>query len=99
MATPTSARPTLIRSPGRGRCWIAFTFVPFAPRRAPTASKVLRWASNLGLVALNTLLLRLVFPLAAAGVAAFCAANGWGLLNHFPVPFWLAVPVAVIASL
>lgn len=68
-----------------------------APRRAPTASKALRWASNLGLVALNTLLLRLAFPLAAAGMAAFAAARGWGLLNHFEVPFWLAVPVAVIA--
>lgn len=68
-----------------------------APRRALTVSKVLRWTSNLGLVALNTLLLRLVFPLAAAGIAAFGVDNGWGLLNHFQVPFWIAVPVAVVA--
>ena len=68
-----------------------------APRRALTMSKALRWGSNLGLVALNTLVLRLVFPLAAVGVADFGVANGWGLLNHFQVPFWLAVPVAVIA--
>jgi len=68
-----------------------------APQRALTASKSLRWASNLGLVTLNTLLLRLMFPLAAVGMAAFSAANGWGLLNHFSVPFWVAVPVAVIA--
>jgi sterol desaturase/sphingolipid hydroxylase (fatty acid hydroxylase superfamily) len=68
-----------------------------APRRALTVSKAMRWASNLGLVVLNALMLRLVFPLAAAGVAAFCVANGWGLLNHFQVPFWIAVPVAVVA--
>jgi sterol desaturase/sphingolipid hydroxylase (fatty acid hydroxylase superfamily) len=68
-----------------------------APRRALTVSKALRWASNLGLVALNTVVLRLLFPLAAVGVAAFCAENGWGLLNHFQVPFWVAVPLAVIA--
>jgi sterol desaturase/sphingolipid hydroxylase (fatty acid hydroxylase superfamily) len=68
-----------------------------APRRALTVSKTMRWASNLGLVALNTLLLRLVFPLAAAGIAAFAVANGWGLLNHFQVPFWIAVPVAAVA--
>ena len=68
-----------------------------APRRALTVSKAMRWASNLGLVALNTVLLRLVFPLAAAGIAAFAVANGWGLLNHFQVPFWIAVPVAVVA--
>ena len=36
-----------------------------APRRALTVSKALRWGSNLSLVILNTLLLRLVFPLAA----------------------------------
>lgn len=68
-----------------------------APRRALTTSKAMRWTSNLGLVALNTALLRLAFPLAAAGMAAFATANGWGLLNHFQVPTWLAVPLAVIA--
>jgi sterol desaturase/sphingolipid hydroxylase (fatty acid hydroxylase superfamily) len=68
-----------------------------APRRRLTVSKTLRWTSNLGLVALNTVLLRLIFPLAGAGMAAFCAENGWGILNHFQVPFWAAVPLAVIA--
>ncbi len=68
-----------------------------APRRALTVSKALRWASNLGLVALNTVLLRLMFPAAAVGVAAFGVAHDWGLLNHYQVPFGLAVPVAVIA--
>jgi len=32
-----------------------------APRRALTASKALRWASNLSLVVLNSVLLRLLF--------------------------------------
>ena len=68
-----------------------------APRRALTVSKPLRWANNLGLVVLNTVLLRLVFPLAAVGMAAFCVKNGWGVLNHFQVPFAVAAPVAVIA--
>ena len=68
-----------------------------APRRALTLSKTLRWSNNLALVGLNTALLRLLFPLAAVGVASFGVANGWGLLNHFHVPFWVAVPLAVIA--
>lgn len=68
----------------------------FAPRHAPTLSRMLRWSSNLGLVAINTVLVRLVFPLAAVGVAAFAAERGWGLLNHFPLPLWFAVPAAVI---
>jgi len=68
-----------------------------APRRALTLSKAQRWSANLGLVALNTVLLRLIFPLAGAGMAAFCAENDWGILNHFRVPAILAVPLAVIA--
>jgi len=67
-----------------------------APRRALTLSRALRWTNNLGLVALNTVLVRLLFPLAAVGVAAFGAAHGWGLLNHFEVPLVVAVPLAVI---
>jgi sterol desaturase/sphingolipid hydroxylase (fatty acid hydroxylase superfamily) len=69
----------------------------FAPRRALTLSRTLRWSSNLALVVLNTVLVRLLSPVAAVGLAAFCAANGWGLLNHFAVPLWLAMPLAVIA--
>jgi sterol desaturase/sphingolipid hydroxylase (fatty acid hydroxylase superfamily) len=68
-----------------------------APRRALRLSRAVRWVSNLGLVALNTLVLRLLFPLAGVGMAAFCAANGWGLLNHFQVPLVIALPVAVVA--
>jgi sterol desaturase/sphingolipid hydroxylase (fatty acid hydroxylase superfamily) len=67
-----------------------------APRRALTVSKAVRWANNIGLVALDTLLLRLLFPAAAVGMGAFAADQGWGLLNHFEVPFWLAVAVAVV---
>lgn len=67
-----------------------------APRRALTVSKVLRWSSNLGLVAINAVMLRGLFPLAAVGLAAFSTDQGWGLLNHLQVPFWVAVPLAVI---
>jgi sterol desaturase/sphingolipid hydroxylase (fatty acid hydroxylase superfamily) len=68
-----------------------------APCRASTVSKAARWTNNMGLVMLDTLLLRLLFPAAAAGIAAFAADQGWGLLNHFVVPFWLAVPASVVA--
>lgn len=68
-----------------------------SPRRALTVSKALRWTGNLSLVLLNTVVLRLLFPLAGAGMAAFAAANGWGLLNHFEVPFGVALLLGVIA--
>ena len=68
----------------------------FAPRRALTVSKAVRWANNLGLVAVNTVLLRLLFPAAAVGVAAFATQQGWGFLNYYLLPPWLAVPLAVV---
>ena len=68
-----------------------------SPRRALTVSKAVRWTNNLGLVALNTVLLRLLFPAAAVGVAGVAAGQGWGVLNHFQVPFWPAVMLGVIA--
>ncbi len=68
-----------------------------APRRALTVSKSLRWSNNLGLVFFNTVVLRLLFPAAAVGMAAFTSAQGWGVFNYFDVPFWLAVAVTVIA--
>jgi sterol desaturase/sphingolipid hydroxylase (fatty acid hydroxylase superfamily) len=67
------------------------------PRRVLTVSKVRRWANNLGLSALNTLLLRLLFPTAAVGVAALAASKGWGLLHYFSVPLPVAIPLAVLA--
>jgi sterol desaturase/sphingolipid hydroxylase (fatty acid hydroxylase superfamily) len=67
-----------------------------APRRALTVSKLVRWASNLGMVFFNSFLLRLVFPTAAVGMAAFAAEHGWGAFNYFQVPFWLAVVVSVV---
>ena len=68
-----------------------------APRRALTVSKALRWVNNLGLVVLNSVVLRLLFPAAAVGVAAFAAEHGWGLLNHFDVPLLPAVIFSTVA--
>lgn len=66
------------------------------PRRQLTVSKYLRWYNNLALVFLNSIVLRLLFPAAAVGVAIFAADNGWGLLNYYSVPFFLAVLLSVV---
>lgn len=68
-----------------------------APRRALTVSKTVRWANNLGLVFFNSFLLRLIFPAAAVGMAAFASSRGWGIFNYYETPFWLAVVVSVVA--
>jgi sterol desaturase/sphingolipid hydroxylase (fatty acid hydroxylase superfamily) len=68
-----------------------------APRRALTVSKAVRWGNNLGLVVLNSVVLRLLFPAAAVGMAVFAREQGWGLLHYFDVPFVVALVVSVIA--
>ncbi len=67
-----------------------------APRRALTTSKLWRWISNLGIVFLNSFLLRLLFPVAAVGLAAFAVEHGWGLLNQIQIPFWVAAIASVV---
>jgi sterol desaturase/sphingolipid hydroxylase (fatty acid hydroxylase superfamily) len=67
-----------------------------APRRALAFPRLTRWPSNLGIVVLNTLVVRALFPLLAVGMAALAAERGWGLLNAFAVPGWLAVVLAVV---
>lgn len=68
-----------------------------APKRALTVSKALRWTNNLGLVFFNSFIVRLLFPAAAIGVAAFAAEHGWGLLNFYSIPFALSVILSIIA--
>jgi len=68
-----------------------------APRRALSVSKARRWASNLGIVFLNSALLRIIFPATAVTVAVLAQERGWGLLNQHDVPFALAVVASVVA--
>jgi len=67
-----------------------------APCRALTLSRLIRWSNNLGLVFLNSLILRLLFPAAAAGVAVLAQQRGWGLLNLYEAPFLLAAVASVV---
>ncbi len=66
------------------------------PRRARSVSRWVRWPSNLGIVAVNTLLLRVLIPTAAVGLALTGEARGWGLLNALALPSWLSVVLAVV---
>ena len=68
-----------------------------APRRVRLLPRRVRWLHNLALVVLNSLILRLLFPLAAVGFALRAAEHGWGLMNAFDIPFWWAFALSVIA--
>jgi sterol desaturase/sphingolipid hydroxylase (fatty acid hydroxylase superfamily) len=66
------------------------------PRRALTTSKKWRWLNNLSIIAINPLLLRLVFPVLALGMAQTAHSNGWGLLNHLDIPSLIALIVGFV---
>lgn len=68
-----------------------------APSRPLSVSKPQRWLNNLALVVLNTVLLRLIFPLAAVGFAKICSAQGWGVLKMINLPTGLSIIFSVIA--
>ena len=68
-----------------------------APRRRLTVSKSKRWLSNIGIVFLNSFLLRVLFSSAALATALAASERGWGLLNLWGVPFWPAVIISVVA--
>jgi sterol desaturase/sphingolipid hydroxylase (fatty acid hydroxylase superfamily) len=62
-----------------------------APRRPLTNSRRARWPGNLGLMVLNSLLIRLVLPLGAVGVAVGADKSGLGLFAHVSWTPWLVV--------
>jgi sterol desaturase/sphingolipid hydroxylase (fatty acid hydroxylase superfamily) len=67
-----------------------------APRRPQSIKRLLRWPNNLGLVVLNTFVVRLLFPLAGVGAAFLTQTKGWGFFNIVTAPAWLAIPGAVL---
>ena len=66
------------------------------PRRKRTHGRGTRWTSNLGIVVMNTVILRLLFPAAAVGMALSAQAKGFGLMNVIEPPYWVAVVASVL---
>lgn len=67
-----------------------------APKRPLTTSKNARWFTNLTITFGNAAILRVVFPISAAGVAIWAQGRGWGLLNAVPVGEGLAGVASVL---
>ncbi|MCC5864542.1 MAG: sterol desaturase family protein [Wenzhouxiangella sp.] len=55
-----------------------------------------RQAVNLGLVVGNTLMLRLLFPLLAVGLAVIVHEDSGGLFGWLDWPLWISIPLAII---
>lgn len=67
-----------------------------APRRRLSVNQPWRWFSNLTLVGFNSLLVRVVLPLTAFGMALLAEERQWGLLNQFSLAVWLKCAIAVV---
>jgi len=67
-----------------------------APRRRREIPRILRWTNNFGVVVVDTILVRLTFPIAAVGLALIAAERGWGVFNLIEAPGWMAFIVSVI---
>lgn len=61
-----------------------------------TQDRAGRWPGNLGIVVLDAVMVRLIFPVTAAGLAVLAEAKGWGLFNMLGAPGWLAVPASIV---
>jgi len=68
----------------------------FRTKRPQTLHRSQRWPYNILLVALNTLLMRLIFPIFPIGVALWADLEGWGLFNIISLPAPLTIILAVV---
>ncbi len=67
-----------------------------APRRRQEVPKFLRWSNNIAVVALDTMFVRLLFPLTAVAWAGYAAGQGWGLFNILDMPAWIEVVATIV---
>jgi sterol desaturase/sphingolipid hydroxylase (fatty acid hydroxylase superfamily) len=65
-------------------------------RRKQVIGRGIRWSGNLGIVVVDTILVRLVFPVTAVALASLAAARGFGLFNMIGLPFWVGVIASII---
>lgn len=66
------------------------------PRRSLNTAKRGRWFSNLSLVFIDTLAVRLLLPFQAVGMALFVEGRAWGILNRVDLPHWMAIAIGVM---
>lgn len=60
-----------------------------APRRPLLDSKRRRWFTNLSMVVIDTLAVRLMFPILPVALAYSAEAQGWGIFNVLQTAPWL----------
>ena len=92
----TANEPTIRLSVFAGLLLLIALWEAAAPRRKREFSRWRRWPSNFGIVAFNTVAVRLIFPTAAVGAALIAGERGWGLFNLIDAPAWLTLLGSVL---
>jgi len=75
---------------------IMFLWEIGAPRRRLTVSKMTRWIGNLGLVLIDSVIVRFILPAGLVGVAFLAQQRGWGLFNQFELSDVLKIIFSVL---
>jgi len=66
------------------------------PRRPQAIGRNWRWPNNLGVLAVDALLVRVLLPITAVGLALVAEAHGFGLFNIIALPTWASIVLSVI---
>lgn len=68
------------------------------PKRERIQSRKQRWATNLSLVVVNSVVLKLLGPISAMLAAEFAIRNNWGLLSLIPwhQPLWVDIIIGIV---
>lgn len=66
------------------------------PRRQRTSGRLKRWPTNWGLILLDALVVRLIFPIGGVGLALLVVEKGWGL---FPLLGWSGLLAGLLTFL
>lgn len=94
--TILSAEPTIRLAAFLGVLAAMALWEVAAPRRRREIPRLIRWTNNIALVVLDTVILRLTFPILAVGLALMAKDRGWGLFNNLEWPTWAAIGASML---
>ncbi|MEO0575663.1 MAG: sterol desaturase family protein [Pseudomonadota bacterium] len=77
---------------------IIFAVVEYAlPKRRGNARRTQRWPVNIGLVLIDTLIIRVLAPGLAVAAAVLAQREGWGVFGRWDgLPTWLIIMICIV---
>lgn len=66
------------------------------PRRDVNANRGLRWTNNIGIVILDSVIVRILLPTTTIGVAIYAESQGYGLFNLISLPYFPSLVLSIL---